>query len=236
MNRKSAIWKWLAAILLLAPLLLIVYVALQVLVIIPYRQEQGYTYTGAMAKFYDAMTEGDADGAKYWAGRMVYYSATARKSPRVFGGRLGRAFGYSGFSGPEYRRDSYRFLASAHEFAGDYEEALALYEGKGCSALGAGRVYYKMGRMDKAFEAFCEHALDEMKELNVDSLRKLTSHKASLARERILEADVLPYASRRRMSPFRDYEQFLLVMQREWNESENQEHHRKAMEFLQAIK
>jgi tetratricopeptide (TPR) repeat protein len=224
--------KWLAAIILLAPILLIVYVALQVLVIIPYRQEQGYTYTGAMAKFYDAMTDGDADGAKYWAGRMVYYNATARKSPSLFGGRLGCAFGYSGFSGPEYQRESYRCLANAHELAMEYEEALTLYEQHGDWPRDEGRVYYKLGENRKAFDAFCRFVLLEKRQLNLTPPLDMHSARVRIFFDRVDGGD---FSYEKTLWPFRGYTQFLNFMQREWKATDDHEDYREAMEFLEAL-
>lgn len=231
MRHNKVVLKWIVRMALLAVLLFVVYMVLEVTVISEYRHEHGFTYRGAMAKFYSAMGAGDPDEAKHWADRMLHYSSTTRPSPSVFGGRLGLAFGYSAFSGREYQRESYRCLANAHELAGEYEQALSLCQQHGDWPRDEGRVRYKLGKRKQAFETFCKFALLEKQQLNLTLPLNMQSARVKTFRERARGGY---FSYEKALWPFKSYTGFLNFMRREWKGTDNDEKYREAMEFIEA--
>jgi hypothetical protein len=217
-RHKYKVLTWVVILLLIAPLLLAGYVALEVLFLAEYRHEHGYTSEGAGFKWHTAMNEGDAAGAKYWAHRMIQYSSD---SPAL--------------SEDSARRpaNAYRCLAAAHELAGEYEAALALYrqypaksvDGSLSAPLAMARVYWKLGNNEEAFRAYCEYAAARS-ELSGGGVPKVTKG--------MIVGYAFPYE--KALSPFRTYDEFLYFMRREWKRTGKAEEYREPMQFLESIR
>jgi tetratricopeptide (TPR) repeat protein len=201
----------LAAVVVL-PLLLIALLAFGVLLGV-WQHEHGYSYAGAEAKFTEAMNRGESAMGKYWAQRMVDYAARDRRIPD----RLQMAYG---------------FLAEAHELAGELEEALSLYEHDGALPVGAARVYFKLGRNEEAFRAYCEFALENKKRLGRRGRKTMTSGEAEGVRILTAGTDTADFPYKRNLIPFRSYMDFMFYMQLQWEKTGNDEKYREAMEYL----
>ena len=141
--------KWCLLLVVLVP---VAFLGLYLLEI--WRHEHGYSSSGAEHKWFLAMHSGDAEKAKYWAEQALRHSSDP-------GDR-------GDFS--DDRAYAYLLLATADEFAGEYEDALRLYRDDATTSLSVrfpspapaalGRVYYKLGRRADAFRAYCEYSVE----------------------------------------------------------------------------
>jgi tetratricopeptide (TPR) repeat protein len=227
-TKKHRVLTWVILLTLLAPVAVLGYVALEVLFLEQYRDEHGYSSQGANHKWHIAMNAGDAEAAKYWANRMIHYASDSPALPD---------------NHPRSSAHAYRCLAGAYELAGEYKEALALY--RECprdslvdpfsSPLAQARVYYRMGRKEDAFRAYCEFGAAWQNRMR----------SATLARDQILGGK-FPYE--KALSPFRRYDQFgdfmrrasydefLDFMRGEWEKTGKAEEYREAMDFLESLR
>ncbi len=201
----------LAAVVVL-PLLLIALFLSAVLFGI-WQHEHGYSYAGAEFKFIDAMNRGESATAKNWAQRMVHYADRDRRIPD----RLQMA---------------HQALAEAHELAGELEEALSLYEHEGALPVGAARVYFRLGREEESFRAYCEFALENKKSVGRRRGTTMGGGEAEVVRLLTAGSDTADFSYKRNLIPFRYYMDFMFFMELQWEKAGNDEKYREAMEYL----
>jgi len=178
-----------------------------------WQHEHGYTYAGAGSKFFEAMNGGDTETAKYWAQRMIHY---ADRDPPI----------------PDLLQQTHQSLAEAHELGGELGEALSLYEHDGALPVGAARVYFKLGRNEEAFRAYCEFAVENKKRLGRRGGTTMRGGEADVVRELIAGTDRTNFPYKRNLIPFRYYTDFMFFMERQWEKTGNDETYREAMEYL----
>ena len=200
---------WAHAGAIAGPVLLILYVAFDVLFLSTWLSEHGYTFSGASYKWYKAMKRGDAQEAEYWARRMIRYA-----NPDV----------HENY--PWHPAYAYTHLAAAYELAGKYEAALAVYEDYSrlqddCFfrwPMPAARIHYKLGDKAKAFLLYCQVA------------RWLQDRRYEV---RMYIVGSRPYE--KALSPFSSYDDFLQFMFQQWEQTGKAEEYRQTLEFLEAM-
>ncbi len=201
--------RWLVRLAIAGPVLLILYVAFDVLFLSTWLSEHGYTFSGASYKWYKAMKRGDAQEAEYWARRMIRYA-----NPDV----------HENY--PWHPAYAYTHLAAAYELAGKYEAALAVYEDYSrlqddCFfrwPMPAARIHYKLGDKAKAFLLYCQVA------------RWLQDRRYEV---RMYIVGSRPYE--KALSPFSSYDDFLQFMFQQWEQTGKAEEYRQTLEFLEAM-
>ncbi|MHB9080968.1 MAG: tetratricopeptide repeat protein [Pirellulaceae bacterium] len=213
MHRGKVVLKWIVCMILLAVSLFVVYMALEVTVISEYRHKHGLIYGGAVHNYIQAMNRGDSTDAIRWAQQMI--DLTSGDYPI-----------------PERRLTSYEFLARAYEMAGQYEQSLQVHDQYPHWPRDKGTVYYKLGDKKKAFEAFCEFALLEKRQLKLTLPLDMQYARVRTFRDRAT-GGFFPFE--KALWPFTDYTQFYDFMNGRWKETDNHEDYREAMEFLEAM-
>lgn len=205
--------RWLVGLAIAGVALFILYLAFEVLFLSTWRHEHGYTYKGALHKWYTAMNRGDAKEAEYWARRMIRYARPdAPERPW------------------EDPASAYACLAAAYELAGKYEASLAVYEDHYPVEEGrffgwpipAARIRYKLGDKAEAFLLYCQVAR---------WLQEQGYRKGDTIRMRIVGS--LPYE--KALSPFCSYDDFLQFMFQQWEQTGKAEEYRQTLEFLEAM-
>jgi tetratricopeptide (TPR) repeat protein len=213
MPPKRVVLKWIVRMLFVAVALFILYMALEVTVISEYRYKHGLIYAGAVNNCIEALDRGDSTAAIHWARRMI--DLTSGDYPI-----------------PEDRLESYHFLARAYEMAGQYEQALQVYDQDPHWPRDEGCVHYKLGDKKKAFEAFCKFAVQHKHQFNLTLPLNMQHGRVGAFLDRA-NGGHFPYE--KALWPFPGYTQFLNFMRREWKETGNHEDYREAMEFLEAM-
>ena len=181
-------------------------------VIFPYQYHHGLNWKGIGYKYYFALKSGNAKEAIHWAKRGYAYEILGK------GGQI---------------RNSERFIAQAYELDGQYEMAINWYKIAGKGGFPAPRLYYKMGRLQESFEAYCRYA-EAYAERHAEDLASKAWNVRNLALGRLRMAIIMESVEMR-LTAFVDYADFVAFMEAEYEKAGEPEKYKEAMELYRSV-